>query len=136
MIMVESDQIINDEKRDKLISEVLKNIIPNKVKVKISSKKDRQALLNNFGEKAFLIPERLKFPIINPNTGKYECSLIYAARVRIKQYTGIKPEYKEIADKAEKLYNDLGCKGKLKIQILDNDEPLKVEMLDLIEFLI
>lgn len=134
MIMVESDQLIDDEKREKLISEVLKSIIPDKIK--ISRKKDRQDLFNKFGEKAFLLPEKLKFPIINPNTGKYECSLIYAARVRIKQNIETKPEYKDLYKKAEKLYIDLGCKGKLKIQILDSDEPLKVELLDLIEFLL
>ena len=77
-IVVETNQLTDKTQLDILVTEILNNLIPQELKTKISSKKSRKQLLQKFGNKAFLIPQKLKFPIMNPETGNYECSLIYA----------------------------------------------------------
>ena len=93
-------------------------------------------MLEKYGKDAFLLPNQLKFPVVNPDTGKYECSLIYAARIRAKQYAGVKPGYREIANKAKELYKSNKCNIKLNIQINNESEKLyDIDFINLIEVL-
>jgi len=92
-------------------------------------------MLEKYGKDAFLLPDQLKFPVKNPDTGKYDCSLIYAARIRAKQYSGIKPGYREIANKAEQLYKENKCDIKLNIRIHDSEDSFDIDLENLIEIL-
>ena len=134
-IMVETDQLVNDDKLDQLITEVLKKLIPKELSEKISSKKNRRKLLDEYGDQAFLIPKKLKFPIINPDTGQFDCSLIYAARTRLRQYSDLKLGYKELIESADLLAYENNCNIKIPIQIQDNEELINIDLLDIIEAL-
>jgi len=135
MLLINEQHFFTEESTDEVLTEVIKKIIPNKTKTKLSSKKNRQLMLEKYGKDAFLLPDQLKFPVKNPDTGKYDCSLIYAARIRAKQYSGIKPGYREIANKAEQLYKENNCGIKLNIRIHDNEDHFDIDLESLIEVL-
>ena len=48
-----------------------------------------QNLHKKYGDKAFLDPEKLKYPIINPKTGEKDQGLLHAAYVDLKRKAGI-----------------------------------------------
>lgn len=133
MLIVEGNQLADKDELEEIISEAIKMSISTRLRSKIASKRNRQKLLENFGEKAFLLPDRLKFPIMNPDTGELDCSLLYAAMIRAKQYAGVKPGYMEIYQKAKRLFNQQGCKNKVVVRIHDNDEPTDIDLKDILE---
>ena len=116
-------------KFNQLVLEVVGRIISPEVKKFISKRSNRRKLLEKYGEKAFLLPEELKFPVMN-QYGKYDCGLIYAARIRARQYAGKRPGYREIAEKAEELYKKNKCDKKLNVRILNDTENGRYEELD------
>lgn len=118
------------ENLDKIITESIKKIVPKSTDSYISKRSNRKKMLEKFGEKAFLDPDKLAFPVMNKN-GKYDCGLIYAARARALQWKGKKPGYQEIADKAEELYKEHNCSKKTHLKIHDIKENL--ELLDLLQ---
>jgi len=135
MLLINEQQFFTEDSTEETITEIVKRIIPNKIKSKLSSRKNRQLMLEKHGKDAFLLPDQLKFPVKNPDTGKYECSLIYAARIRARQYAGSKPGYREVANKAEKLYNQNKCDTKINISIHDGTEKFDIDLENLIEVL-
>ena len=90
--------------------------IGEKAKKKVRSRVGRRDLLNRCGEKAFLDPANLRFPIVIPGSSDCtpECKMIHAAYNRAREYG-----YNEIAGKAEALYKANNCEEKLKIKIHD-----------------
>ena len=124
----EPEMVLSEE----VIEEIAKQIIPNKLKVFLSSKQNRQILREKYGDKAFLLPDELKFPVMD-GKGKYQCSLIYAARARAKQWAGKKPQYAEVAKKAEELYKKNKCNTKIHIKLHDQEE--EVEFFDFLDIL-
>ena len=130
---INSDQFKNNESTSEIITEILKKVIPDGVRGKISTKKDRQLLLEKFGEKAFLLPDQLKFPVVNPRTGKYDCALLYAATIRARQYLGVKSGYREVYKKAKELYKQHGCGGKIHIKIHEGDVVINTNLTQLME---
>jgi len=98
------------------IFEDVKHQIPKITKKLISGKINRKSLLEKFGKDAFLLPKKLKFPVINPQTGKYDCKLLYAAYVRARQYSDKIPEYVDIANKAKKLLEQNKCSMNIAIE--------------------
>ncbi len=136
MITIEENLLYTDEGTDEVLTEAIKRVISPSVKAKLSSRKNRQAMLEKYGRDAFLLPDLLKFPVVHPDTGKPDCGLIYAARIRAKQYAGTKPGYREIAAKAEKLYKENKCDVKLHLQIhKESEEDLEIDALALVEIL-
>ena len=121
LIVVSEEEFNTPEKFNQLVLETVGRIIPTKTKKFLSKRSNRRMLLEKYGEKAFLLPDELKFPVMNEK-GKYDCGLIYAARIRARQYAGKKPGYREIAKKAEELYRKNKCETKLKIHINDWEE--------------
>jgi hypothetical protein len=74
--------------------------------------------------------------IMNPDTGKPDCGLIYAARIRANQYRGTKPGYREVAARAEKMFKSNHCETKIHIQIHDGtEEKLDIDLANLMEIL-
>jgi len=74
------------------------------LKKKIHKQSTRSKLAEKFGNKAFLMPQEKKFPIINPNTGKVSCKLLKAAKIRASQHG-----YSDVISKADKLLQEHGC---------------------------
>jgi len=74
----------------------------------------RRELIEKCGEKAFLDPVNLKFPVVNPLTGdcKPDCKLLYAAYLRANEW-----HYNDIAAKAKSLYDSNGCAEKTGVKI-------------------
>ena len=133
VLNIDGGKLKTTEGTSEIITEVLRTIIPTSVNCKISSKKDRQLLIEKCGEKAFLDPDQLKFPVMNPTTGKYDCSLIYAAKIRSKQYLGIKPGYREIHSRACELYKKYNCGEKLRIRIQEGNSVIDTNLTQIME---
>lgn len=135
-MLINEQQLYTEETTDEVLTEAIKKLIPNSTKSKLSSRKNRQLMLEKYGNDAFLLPKLLKFPVVDPDTGKPDCALIYAARIRAKQYAGVKPGYREIANKAEKLYKANKCDIKLHIQIhKESEDVIDIDLIQLIEVL-
>jgi len=60
--------------------------IPDKVKQYLSRTSNRRKMLEKCGPDAFLDPERLRYPVKNPFTCKYDINLIHAAYVRSHEF--------------------------------------------------
>ena len=102
------------------ITEAVKNSFPDSLHVKLSKTSTRKQMLEDFGEKAFLDPTNLKYPIINPFTKKVDCRLIQAAKVRASQY-----HKEDIINKAEKAYKDNNCKSTIKVKVAKESVDLE-----------
>jgi len=135
-MIVNEQKFYTETSSDEVLTEAIKKLIPDNIKLKLSSKKNRQLMLEKYGKDAFLLPNLLKFPVVDPDTGKPNCALIYAARIRAKQYAGTKPGYRDLAAKAERLYKSNKCNLKLNIQIHDGAEPaFDMDLNELVEIL-
>ena len=75
---------------------------------------NRKALLERCGEKAFLKPDELKFPIVSmfSNSCEPNCKMLYAAYTRANQWS-----YSDIATRAAALYKSNNCENELNIKI-------------------
>jgi len=69
---------------------------------------ERQKMKQKCGDKCFLLPEQLKFPICNDDC-TYNCSGIVAAKVRAAQF-----KYEEVYRMADQLLNELKCTRKYR----------------------
>ena len=133
-IPITENDLFDTDKIKNILYEASKLAIPKSTKKEISSDENRQEMSSKFGDKAFLLPKEKKFPIINPKTGLYDCKLIYAARLRSKQFESEKPEYKNIYEQASKLYKSEKCTDKLDVKIEEhNDTYDLLDLIDLIE---
>jgi len=122
-----TEEIIQDQdKFDSFILEEAKRSLPDTLQKHLSKKSNREKMLEKYGEKAFLLPKGLKFPVINPFTEDYDCRLIYAARIRAKQHN-----YSEVEKKAEKLYDKHNCESKIDIELQDGTQIQCHELFDL-----
>lgn len=112
---------------DLILSTIFEKVnyaIDEDVKKLLQSQKVRQEMLKKYGEKAFLDPKNLKFPVINPKTGQYDCKLIYACILRASVHSAKggssknpKSYYDNIKTKAVSLYKSQDCSEKLKIKL-------------------
>ncbi len=123
-------EVISDNFFD-IITEKMEVKIPSDIKTALNSPSIRRKMLSNFGEKAFLLPGKLLFPILNPKTGKLDCRLLYAAYIRSKQWSS-KPGYREISLKAREMINDNSCSNKLRIQLENSGNYDFIEFLDIV----
>ena len=135
-VIINEEKFRTDETTDIVLTEAIRTLISPATRAKLSSRKNRQLMLEKYGKNAFLLPDQLKFPVVNPDSGKPECSLIYAARIRAKQYAGVKPGYRELADKAERMFKSNKCDLKLNVHIHDNsEEAFDMDLVELVEIL-
>ena len=100
-----------------LLLEKVSSDIPDDIQDKLKKNTVRQEMLSKFGKKAFLLPEELKFPVVDPTTGEPDVRLIYGAYVRAKQWSDKKPAYIKIAEKAKKMFIQNKGPEKLNIHI-------------------
>lgn len=64
---------------------------------------ERRELLEKYGRRAFLLPDELKFPVVDKK-GRYDCMGILSAFRRARQYG-----YDDVAEKALRLAKRIGC---------------------------
>jgi hypothetical protein len=129
--IIETQDFIDNE--EQVLEEIIKTVLPESIKNFLNSKSKRKSMLEKYGDKAFLIPSKQKFPVVDPKTGEYHCGLIYAARIRAKQFSGKKPGYREIANKAEELYKNNKCQNRIHVQIKESGSV--IELMDLLNLL-
>ncbi|MEM4385319.1 MAG: hypothetical protein QXD03_02090 [Candidatus Anstonellales archaeon] len=115
--MKEFDIIIEGDDDLEMIFEEVKRKIPTKIKRVIKTRSGRNTLKEKCGDKAFLMPEKMKFPIYDPETCKPDCRLLLAAYTRARQWSGKKPHYREIASRAKELMKRNGCSSKIGITV-------------------
>jgi len=94
-----------------ILKGILEGIIPASLRRFISRRSNRHELYEKCGEKAFLVPEELKFPVMGPDC-EYKCSLIFAAYLRAREWG-----YDDIAKKAAELFDKLNCGEKIHREI-------------------
>jgi hypothetical protein len=97
------------------ITESVINSIPDSIRKHLQKNDNRKKMLEEFGKEAFLLPDELKFPVINPFTKELDCRLIYAAYIRAKQH-----KYSEVEKQALNLYNTQKCENKINITLKDS----------------
>lgn len=86
-MIVLTESIINDTNLfNDAIVEAVGKLIPDRMKVKLSRRSTRKKMLDKFGDSAFLQPEKLKYPIVDPDTGKRHAGLTKAAYIRARQH--------------------------------------------------
>ncbi|MFW6281562.1 MAG: hypothetical protein ACOC1O_02050 [bacterium] len=114
-------ELSDPENFSNLLTEATKATIPENLQKKLSLESTREEMYEKYGEKAFLMPDERKFPVVHPDTGEYNCKLIYAARIRAAQHG-----YEEVEEKAIELYNEQGCEEKININIEDHEESYDI----------
>ncbi len=86
-MIVLTEEIIDDsQKFDSFVLEAVSKLIPDRIKVKLGRKSTRKKMLEKYGEGAFLQPDKLKYPIVDPDTGKEHEGLKKAAYIRARQH--------------------------------------------------
>lgn len=131
-IEVDINELSDFENLDKYITEILDQVIDKDLRSKLSSRRIRRELLQKYGSRAFLYPKKLKFPIINPDTGECDQKLLYAARVRLRQYCRNNPLYQFLIRIADNMYKDT---FDIKIKVKGLKQPAQVSLLQLVEML-
>jgi hypothetical protein len=111
---------------DAFITEA-KKLIPTELKRKLQSKEFRENLLKLHGEKAFLDPNNLKYPIYDEHG--FNCGLCYAAYLRTKQNNFSDINIKSI----KKLFEKNNCEQSLSIHIGEGQEMDFITFIDLFE---
>ena len=109
---------------------MLKNIvegmiggITDSIKTSLESEQVRKDMFELYGEEAFLDHENLKYPVMNPRSGKFRSDLIYSAYVHsaIQESKSSDEKsseyYTNIKNKAQELFEDKGCAAELNIKI-------------------
>ena len=115
--MILTEEIIKSPKLlGEFLIETIKNELPDSLKDHLSKKSNREKMKEKFGDRAFLNPDELKYPVINPFTEDYDCRLIYAAYVRSRQH-----KHKDIEIKAKDLYDSNDCRKEVNIKINENE---------------
>ena len=110
--ILDQELISNNTYLFESITEAIKSSFPDTLHKKLSLTSTRKQMLEDFGHDAFLDPDNLKYPIINPFTKKVDCRLISAAKIRAAQY-----HKTDILKKAEEEYIKNKCETKIKLKV-------------------
>lgn len=130
--ILEFDQNILSNDPLGIILEAVERSIPSDLKKQLSNQVTRRKMLDNCGAKAFLLPDKLKFPIYNPNTCELDCRLLYATYLRARQHKGKFPGYADLAEKAKNLFKEASCTRQIGIN-LENETLALQDFLELID---
>ncbi len=101
-----------------IIEEATKSIHP-RIQEKLKCPVVREWMFETYGEEAFLDPSNKKYPVVNPETGKYRSDLIFAGYVRSRM-----DNHNESVEKAVKLFEEKGCHTELTIKIQEIDQSV------------
>lgn len=130
IIKIPEERLTDINHINTIINEVIRTSFPDNLHNWLKSISNRKEMLKDFGNKAFLLPNELKFPVCNPETGKFDCSLIYIARLRIRQYDIL---YKDLTSKAENLYNKCNCTKNISVNVKEHNRTYDLlELLDIL----
>ena len=121
MIVLTENIIQDGTEFDKFILEAVASLIPDKIKIKLGKRSVRRKMLDKYGDGAFLQPEKLKYPIVDPDTGKQHAGLTKAAYIRARQHGK-----GDIAAKArDKMHEHV----EYLVHLEGHDQPYDIEVL-------
>lgn len=111
---------------EKVIAEIIldeaSKLIPESLKRKLSRKSFRKSLLEKHGSRAFLMPDKLKFPVMD-ESGSIHPGLVKAAYMRARQHG-----YGDVASKAKDMmseYQDIP----VMVAVEGHEEPYEIGFL-------
>ena len=114
------------EARLKILIRSIDKQISKSTKDYYRSENHRLLIASKFGtEKAFLDKDRLKFILINPQTGEYNCNLCFLAIIKAMWNTHRntklpKSYYENMLQKGIELFKSIGGRDKLTITLPNN----------------
>ena len=121
---------IDEAKDESIIENILIDIISSMgyqlVNESFLNNAAKRQLRNKYGPEAFLMPDKLKYPIINPKTGEKDNALLHAAYIDLKRKSGITGTG-DLAQKARDMLDE----SYFLVEIGSNRIPL-LEYIDLI----
>lgn len=104
------------------------------IKNQLASPAIRRRMSEQCGAKAYLMPDKQMYPIVNPSTCDYDCHLLSIALLRVSKFIGSKPGYREAALKARAIMKEKGCPIKIGVKVEGIDQLFEIE--DLITILL
>jgi hypothetical protein len=122
--MIISKQVLSEgdlfdkQKLQNILNETVNLSVPLKFKTFFENIDNRKELLNRVGNHAFLDSENLMYPVVNPNTGQYDCNLIFASKLRILQLK----ENDQLLESVNNLIYECQCNKKLNVKIDFSEE--------------
>jgi len=116
--------IQEDANYEEVIAEIILDeagkLIPETLKQKLSRKSFRRRLLEKHGSRAFLMPDKLKFPIMD-ESGNVHSGLLKAAYMRARQHG-----YTDVAHKAKNLMGEYE-NIPVHVQVEGHEETYEIE---------
>jgi hypothetical protein len=116
-----------EEQISSIVLEASRKIIPHDLKLFLSKKSNRKKLLDRHGEKSFLQPDKLKFPVVDQNGNPHK-GLIKAAYMRAKQFG-----HGDVASKAKDMMQEYG-EEQIPVTVEGHEEIYDVaQLFDILE---
>lgn len=125
---IKINDLLDTKFLNNFLFEGIKLTIPNSLKKYLMDENNRKEMFETFGAKAFLKPDELKMPVVNPETGEYDCNLVLANRIRLRQLN----ESQELKDKLDEIYH-CNCKKTFLVDIEEIGTKDIIEVIDLLE---
>jgi hypothetical protein len=124
-------QLIEDQNYEEQLATIIldasKKIIPSNLKTFLSRKSNRKKMLDQFGSKSFLMPDKLKFPVVD-QSGNIHKGLVKAAYMRARQHG-----YTDVAAKAKDMMQECG-EIDIKISVTEHAQTYEIDdLLNILE---
>jgi hypothetical protein len=116
-----------EEQLSTIIFDATKKLIPGSLKLFLAKTSNRKKMLDQFGSKAFLMPDKLKFPVVD-QSGNVHKGLVKAAYMRARQHG-----YTDVAAKAKDMMQECG-EIDIEITVAEHDQTYEIgDLLNLLE---
>jgi hypothetical protein len=118
-----------EEMKDPNIKEILITEALEKIKLprKFRSPAIRRKVLQQCGESAFIDPDNMKYPTVNPDTCKTDCKVLLASYYGLKKLAGVKVGASDMYHKAKDLLHENNCSTKIGVHIEGIEEIMELD---------
>lgn len=120
-----TNKTFNDERKYNIFIDET-NFLPRGLKKYFFKKYLSEELFNNFGENAFIIPERKLFPIINPSTRKIDQRMVEFSLIRLLQLYRIDSSFKQYYQKCKDIFIKNNFKELTKITLVETNQEVSL----------
>lgn len=126
--MFKEQDLLDKVKMPEIMIEIAKSLIPYKHQTYFSDENNRKEMLETLGSESFAQPEELKLPLKDPESEKFNCDYIYAARL-VTRARGQKDIYENLT----KLSDNIKCNKRIEIVIEHHAD--NYDLLDILDLL-